>query len=246
MSLSFNSFESFFTSPLGNGFQLESKRQQVSSSLQDSSLYSGRSQQCCSFDGFYSSSYFKVLHPCINPLLTVPSGTITTGITVTFMFYSFFQFSNKVYLVYYYNNYYSLWVFSHQYLLVAFIEVQISSVIQDSFKYSRWSQYCCVDRKVSFLQQTSCSLESFPDSSRIPPTMIGITATFMFQNFYISPARFRHLFSFLCYSPMELTFMSLAVFDCLSLSLNIYIYIYIYIYIVIHRQTVSLYHNTSV
>ena len=26
---------------------------------------------------------------------------------------------------------------------------------------------------------------------------------------------------------------------------NIYIYIYIYIYIVIHRQTVSLYHNSS-
>ena len=34
--------------------------------------------------------------PCINPLLTVPSAPITTGITITFMYPSFFQFSCKV------------------------------------------------------------------------------------------------------------------------------------------------------
>ena len=35
--------------------------QQVSLSLQDSSQYSGRSQQYCSLDGLHSSSYFQVL-----------------------------------------------------------------------------------------------------------------------------------------------------------------------------------------
>ena len=33
---------------------------------------------------------------CTNPLVTVPSALITIGITVTFMFHSFFQFSSKV------------------------------------------------------------------------------------------------------------------------------------------------------
>ena len=32
----------------------------------------------------------------------------------------------------------------------------------------------------------------------------------------------------------------------LSINIGIYIYIYIYIYSVIHRQTVTLYHNSSV
>ena len=34
--------------------------------------------------------------PCTNPFLTVPRAPITIGITVTFMFHSFFQFSCKV------------------------------------------------------------------------------------------------------------------------------------------------------
>ena len=38
------SFESFFTSALADGFSLEFECQQVSSSLQDSSQYSDRSQ----------------------------------------------------------------------------------------------------------------------------------------------------------------------------------------------------------
>ena len=50
----------FWESPqvLAHGFSLESEWQQVSSSLQDSSQYSDRSQQCCSLDGFHSFSYF--------------------------------------------------------------------------------------------------------------------------------------------------------------------------------------------
>ena len=34
--------------------------------------------------------------PFINPLVTVPRATITTGVNVTFKFHSFFQFPNKV------------------------------------------------------------------------------------------------------------------------------------------------------
>ena len=46
----------FFTSALADGLSLEFEWQQVSSSLQDSSQYSGRPQQCCSLDGLHSSS----------------------------------------------------------------------------------------------------------------------------------------------------------------------------------------------
>ena len=59
---------------------------QVSSSLQDSSQYSGWSQQCCSLDGLHLSSYFQVRSPCINPSVAVPRAPITFGIIVTFMF----------------------------------------------------------------------------------------------------------------------------------------------------------------
>ena len=49
----------FFTSAFADGLSLESEWQ-VSSSIQDSSQYSGRSQQCCSLDGLHSSSYLQV------------------------------------------------------------------------------------------------------------------------------------------------------------------------------------------
>ena len=42
----------FFTSALGDGFSLEFKRQQVSSSLQESLQYSGRSFTSALGDGF--------------------------------------------------------------------------------------------------------------------------------------------------------------------------------------------------
>ena len=47
----------FFTPALADGFPLESKWQQISLSLQDSSQYSGWSQQCCCLDGLHSFSY---------------------------------------------------------------------------------------------------------------------------------------------------------------------------------------------
>ena len=49
----------FFTQVFVNGFSPE--WQQVSSGLQDSSQYSGRSQQCCNLDGLDSSSNFQCL-----------------------------------------------------------------------------------------------------------------------------------------------------------------------------------------
>ena len=55
------SFWVFFTPELADSFSLEFEWQQVSSSLRDSSLYSGQSQQSYSLDGFHSPSYFQVL-----------------------------------------------------------------------------------------------------------------------------------------------------------------------------------------
>ena len=54
-------FWGFFTSALVNDFYLEFEWQQVSSSLRDSSQYSGIFQLYSSFDGLHSSCYFQVL-----------------------------------------------------------------------------------------------------------------------------------------------------------------------------------------
>ena len=51
----------FFISVLADGLSLEFEWQQVSSSLQDSSQYSGRSQQCCRLDSLYPSANFQIL-----------------------------------------------------------------------------------------------------------------------------------------------------------------------------------------
>ena len=50
-----------FTSVLADGFSLEFGWQEVSSSLQDSSQYSGHPQQCCRLDSFQPSANFQVL-----------------------------------------------------------------------------------------------------------------------------------------------------------------------------------------
>ena len=51
----------FFAPTLADGLSQEFEWQLVSSCLQDSSQYSGRSQQCSSLDWLLSSSYFQVL-----------------------------------------------------------------------------------------------------------------------------------------------------------------------------------------
>ena len=50
----------FFTLTLADDFPLEFEWQQVSSSLQDSSYYSGRALKCSCLDGLYLSFYFQV------------------------------------------------------------------------------------------------------------------------------------------------------------------------------------------
>ena len=51
----------FFTSVLANGFSLEFEWEQVSSSHQDSSQYSGRPQLCRRLDSLYPSANFQVV-----------------------------------------------------------------------------------------------------------------------------------------------------------------------------------------
>ena len=86
----------FFTSALANGLSLEFKWQQISSSLQDSSQYSGHSQQYYSLDGLHSSANFQVPSSFNSTLVTVPNAPITIDVIVTFMFHSFFQLPSKV------------------------------------------------------------------------------------------------------------------------------------------------------
>ena len=50
----------FFIPALANGFSMGFEWQQVSSSLQNSSQYSSRSQNCCSLDGLHPSCYFQL------------------------------------------------------------------------------------------------------------------------------------------------------------------------------------------
>ena len=51
----------FFTSALADCLSLEFEWQQISSSLQNSSQYSSRSQYCRRLDGLHSSANFQVL-----------------------------------------------------------------------------------------------------------------------------------------------------------------------------------------
>ena len=62
--------------------------QQVCSSLQDSSQYSGWRQQCCSLNFF--SLVLNCSNPLSNSLGTVPNTPTTIGISVTLMFNRFF------------------------------------------------------------------------------------------------------------------------------------------------------------
>ena len=54
-------WEFFYAAALADSFSLEFEWKQVSSSLQESSQYSGQSRQCFNLDGLNSSSSFQVL-----------------------------------------------------------------------------------------------------------------------------------------------------------------------------------------
>ena len=82
----------FFSSALTDGLSREFEWQQVSLSLQDSSQYSGRSQQC--YTVWIVSTRpptSKSSNPFNNPLVTVLKAPITIGIIITFMIHSFFN-----------------------------------------------------------------------------------------------------------------------------------------------------------
>ena len=51
----------FFTSALADDLSLDIEWQQVSSSLQDSSQYSGRFQPSCCLDGLHSAANYQIL-----------------------------------------------------------------------------------------------------------------------------------------------------------------------------------------
>ena len=80
----------FFISANADGFPLEFEWQQISSSLQDSSQYSGWSQQCSSLDSLHPSRYFQVLLSLYQSFGDLPRAPITIAIIVTFMFHCFF------------------------------------------------------------------------------------------------------------------------------------------------------------
>ena len=86
--LTFSHFRVFHTIMSADGLSLESEWQKVFSSLQDSSQYSGWSQQYCHLDSLHSS---KSSSPFTTPLVTATSAPIVIGITVTFMFHRFFS-----------------------------------------------------------------------------------------------------------------------------------------------------------
>ena len=74
----------FFTSANADGLSQEFEWQEISSSLLDSSKYSGRYKKCRSLDGLHSSSsHFN------NPVVTLPRASITIDINVTLMLYFF-------------------------------------------------------------------------------------------------------------------------------------------------------------
>ena len=82
-------------SELTDGFSLESKKQQVSSSLQDSSQYSGWSRQCCSLDILHSSSF--PIPPVLVPIiLWLYQAHKLQLVTPSFSCSIVFQFSSKV------------------------------------------------------------------------------------------------------------------------------------------------------
>ena len=88
----------FFTSVLADGFPQEFEWQQASSILQDSSQYSGKSQQWCSFDSLHPSRYFQVLHSLYQYFRDCTKSTNYNWYNRLFhvLQFFFFQFPSKV------------------------------------------------------------------------------------------------------------------------------------------------------
>ena len=104
-------YSEFFTSALADGLSLEFERQQVSSSLHDSSQYSSCSQNAVVLMVFTRPPTSKPSSPFNNPLVSLPKAPITTGIIVTVMFHSFFNsLARSKYLSYFSHSFsFILW-----------------------------------------------------------------------------------------------------------------------------------------
>ena len=79
----------FFTPALTSGISPGPDGQPISSSLQDSSQYSGGCQQCCSLNGLESSSDFLLFQFPFQSFADPTSAPTTIAIIVTRMFHSF-------------------------------------------------------------------------------------------------------------------------------------------------------------
>ena len=86
----------FFTPVSTDGFSLEFEWWQVSSSLLDSSQYSGWSQQCCCLDSLHPSHYFQVLQSLYQSFGDCTKNTNYNWYNSHFHVPQFFQFPIKV------------------------------------------------------------------------------------------------------------------------------------------------------
>ena len=86
----------FFTSAIADGLSLKSELQPVSTSLQDSSRYSGRFQQYPSLNTLYSSFYFQVLQSLYHSFLDCTKSTNYNWYNCQFQAPLFFHFPNNV------------------------------------------------------------------------------------------------------------------------------------------------------
>ena len=86
-------------------------RQQISSSLQDSPQYSGQYLLCSILDGLCTPPFSSSSSSIIKPLGIVSSASITTGISVAFIFHNFFSYlaSSKYFSLFSFSLIFSLW-----------------------------------------------------------------------------------------------------------------------------------------
>ena len=91
----------FSPSTLADGIPLKTEWHQVSWSFQDSSRYSGRSQQYCYLEGLHCSTYIQVL-PSLNQSFN-DCTHIKTGITITFMFHRFYVLQQGLYAYFFFS-----------------------------------------------------------------------------------------------------------------------------------------------
>ena len=84
-----NSFQSFFTQGLADGFPLEFEWQQVSSSLQPLLSNFADLNNAVVWMISFRPVISKFHSPCTNPWVIVPVAPVIIGIKVTFMFHSF-------------------------------------------------------------------------------------------------------------------------------------------------------------